>query len=202
MIKKVLVFGLVLFAIANLAKPRTNSLPQPNSEKLATLYGAVDEDTYRIFARQMEETSHLPGHRLIVINSPGGMVYYGQLMIDMMHKEQARGVKMICKVDGQVSSMAFNLLSHCDVRLATRKSFGVVHKIAAVGICGYDSPERCTARNLRKQAEMLDQGDEPYRQKNAEMMNLSLKEYDVLADNETFWTAAQLFRIGYLHDVL
>ena len=141
-------------------------------------------------------TLHGPGARVLIINSPGGEVGLGQKMIDVLLAEREQtGQPLVCAVIGHASSMAFNILSYCDVRLAVQGSEFTVHKIEGDIPDGY----RHTAENLRKMAKVLDSIDEVYRKKNAEMMHLSLKAYDHYANQEKSWTVDELLKLGYLN---
>lgn len=137
---------------------------------------------------------------VIIINSPGGSVEFGQQIIDAVEQIRANTHKrVVCMVNGDASSMGFNLLTHCDVRLSTAHSRMVVHKIEWAGAC--EIQQRHTAKFYRAIAEYLDQVDEPYRQANAKAMHLDLWDYDHFADQETDWTPGLLKTIGYLHGI-
>lgn len=170
-----------------------------NSQKIAHIVGEIDTQTQFRFEMEMESTRDIPGDRLILIDSPGGYVEAGQRMLEVLDVERARGVKAVCVVMGEASSMAFDILTHCDVRLAAPNSHMTVHKIA---ISQWDTNARGTAANLRREADELDQIDEPYRKANAKAMHLTLREYDRYADQETSWTASILLQRGYLQGIL
>lgn len=166
-----------------------------STDKVAHVQGIISPETDLAFELEMLSDFGSLGDRLILINSPGGQVDSGVRMIGLMEAEKARGVRIVCVVTGEASSMAFNLLTHCDVRLASSHAFMVVHKVA-IGMLPPD--RRLTAAFLRQVAAYMDELDEPFRQANARAMHLSLKDYDLFADNETAWTAETLLRMGYL----
>ena len=171
------------------------SFVSSGSAKIVTIAGVIDDSTVREVQIQLRATRTLPGDRIVLIDSFGGSVSSGLRIIDLLEKERSATVHLVCIVDGEADSMAFNLLSHCDVRLATPRSHFVVHKVAAGGL---DEHERGTAKNLRKMADEIDRIDERFRQLNARMMHLSLSDYDRFADAERNWTARELLQIGYL----
>lgn len=170
-----------------------------NTNKIAHLEGDVDQDSELRFSTEMLMTSSLPGPRVIFINSPGGYSTSGEDMINMIEAERKEGTKVICIVVRDASSMAFNLLTHCDVRLATKNARFVVHKLAAGGIPPY---MRGTAKNLRLMAADLDKDDEKYRQANRKAMHLSLAMYDFYADKDTAFNTEQLLNMKYLQGVV
>jgi ATP-dependent protease ClpP protease subunit len=165
------------------------------TDKVAVLRGGVDSSTEFVFKRGMVEHYGKPGPRVILINSRGGIVSNGNAMLKEIRLEQSKGVKVICVVEKIAHSMAFNILTNCDVRLAVPKAVMLVHKVALMNAPTY----RFTAKNLRDTAEELDRDDEPFRQANAKAMGLSLEDYDLFADNETIWRAETLLQRGYLH---
>ncbi len=138
---------------------------------------------------------------VVIIDSPGGDVDFGQQIIDAVdYVKTTLHKRVVCVVDGDASSMGFNLLTHCDVRLATIQSRMVVHKIEWPNV-STAYPMRHTAEFYRKVAKKIDEIDEPYRQANAKAMHLPLWDYDHFADNETDWTASLLKIIGYLQGI-
>lgn len=165
-----------------------------NTKKIVRIYGTIDYQSLQTFTKDMDRAQTLYGDIVILIKSPGGMADVGQKMIDAIHKEQIAGIRVICLVDSYASSMAFNILTNCDVRLMTPGSLSLVHKIAV-----RDINARMTAHNLRIVADVLEKDDERYRQANALAMHLSLEKYDSYADRETYWLAFTLLRMGYLH---
>jgi ATP-dependent protease ClpP protease subunit len=170
------------------------------TSKVVYLYGDVSADSAKSFERQQLATLALKGDRVIVIDSPGGEVDAGQRMISDMDAERANGVKMICVVEARAHSMAFNLLTHCDVRLAADGSLLLFHKIARVySACTLDL--RGTPKRLRKDADDLEKADEPFRQANAKALAMSLRDYDAYADKDTLWRATTLVARGYLQGI-
>lgn len=168
-----------------------------DTKKVVVIDTDIDEAASVKFLLQMAITSVLPGPRIIVIDSDGGSVPAGQTMIDIMEAEKAIGVKMVCVVTERAHSMAFNILTHCDVRLASPKSKFVVHKMAIRELIPpYGT--RLTAKELRKIADDMDKSEIPYRRDNAQAMHLSFKQYDVYTDSETMWSGKILKRMGYL----
>lgn len=164
------------------------------TKKIVHILGEVTERSMIAALAEEAATENLPGDRLVLIKSPGGDVMAGQKLIDGLTLEHNHGIRIVCVAMDMAHSMAFNTLSFCDIRLATKGTTMVVHKVAIGGL-----DVRGTARNLRKVADELDKVDEPYAVQNSKMMRLERKIYDLYADLETEWTANILYSIGYLN---
>lgn len=169
------------------------------TNKVVRITGSItDESAYR-FESQMLLTAALPGPRVVLINSPGGSVRAGNRMIKELEEERSAGVKVICFVEKRAVSMAFNLLTHCDVRLSVVKGSLLFHPVAET-IINCTDDERCTPKRLREEANRLEEEDRPFRTANANALGMSLTEYDVHSVNETWWTTITLLVKGYIHD--
>jgi ATP-dependent protease ClpP protease subunit len=166
------------------------------TDKVTRITAPIQQGDFKRYSASVAQTVMLPGERVIILNSPGGDVTEGQKIINLLELERAMGVRMICIVDRNAHSMAFNILTHCDVRMATEGAGMVVHKCRTFvfGIA--------RAKELRRLADAMDKVDEPYRRANSKAMKLTLKEYDKYADAETNWKAVTLLARGYLHGLL
>jgi ATP-dependent protease ClpP protease subunit len=197
MIKKLLLMSLLLFPQLSYAEKVVAPGYEFSTDKVAHITGEINQEMLYKFSTEMLTTALIPGDRLIIINSPGGEVDTGNTMLRIIETERSLGVRTVCVVLGGASSMAFNILTHCDVRVALPRSHFLVHKVAAGIMYPYDG--RLTAKYLRKAAREMDKIDEPFRRANAAAMGLSLKQYDYYADNETMWTDTKLLIMGYLN---
>ncbi len=168
------------------------------TDKVAHLTGDVDVASLLLFQIEIAMTSALPGPRIVVIDSPGGYEIPGREIIAALEADRARGAQAICVATRSASSMAFNLFTHCDIRLATEHTKFLVHKLALVD-ANISCAPRCTAKKARELADGLEKDDQPYRTANATALNISLADYDLFADNERIWTTADLIAHGYLH---
>lgn len=54
----------------------------------------------------------------IFINSPGGSLYHGDMLVQAIKSAQLRGYTIRCTVGSQAASMAFVIFIHCDERFA------------------------------------------------------------------------------------
>lgn len=170
------------------------------TQKVTLMRGPVTPEMYISVMQQMLVTSQIPGDRILVINSPGGSEDAGSGIIDLMEAEKLLHVRQICIVNHQAESMAFNILTHCDVRLATTTSTIMAHVLALQGVeCLL---HRCTPTYLRSTAEDLAIADLPYRKDNAAALMLTPKQYDEYAAKDYVWPIRDLLKRGYLHAVI
>lgn len=187
----------LLVSASGAAKAPAPKVPPTN--KVAHIFGPITAASEAEFEMQMILTAGIPGDRVIEIDSPGGEVEAGNRMLHLLEKEQEAGVKLTCVVLHQASSMAFNILTHCDARLAMPRAKMLVHKVAAGNVF---LGERMTAHRMREIAHDLDEADAPFRRDNAIAMHLSLRDYDLFADNETVWSANTLLKMHYLNGII
>lgn len=68
----------------------------------------------------------------IYINSPGGSVAAGDMIIHEMEKAKAAGVSFSCYVDDMAASMAFQILTYCNNRYAFPTSRLLWHPVRVV----------------------------------------------------------------------
>lgn len=165
------------------------------SNKIVTIVGVIDDAMTESVRIQLLATANIPGARVVLIRSPGGSIDEGHKIIKMLEDERARThQKIMCVAIKDAHSMAFSILTHCDVRMATADSTMVVHKVALGG----DPGIRMSAKNMRQMADEMDKDDEPMIEENRAAMHLSRKDYDKYADVERRWTAKELLAMHYL----
>lgn len=162
--------------------------------------GDINERTQLLFQIQMEATYEIPGDRVLIIHSRGGVVDIGaQMLIALAIEKTATGGRLICVADSDASSMAFNMLSFCDIKLATPKTHFTMHNVFFYQLqSGLDSGTHLTAKNLRKLADEIEQSNTMWRRTNAAALHMDLKDYDLFADEEHTWTVKDLLGHGYL----
>lgn len=170
-----------------------------DTSKVSRLESEIDDTLAFKFLAEASLTMTIPGDRVIIINSLGGYLSSGNAIIKIMEAEKSVGVRQICVVEGDASSMAFNILTHCDVRLATASSRFLIHKAA---IADLPPGVRGTAKNLRGLANEIEREDKGYSKANCAAMHLTRKEYDENADEERTWYADKLYEIGYLQGLI
>ncbi len=169
------------------------------TEKVVHLTGFINKMSAQTWADETLATAGIEGPRIVLIDSPGGYATQGDEIIKMLETERRAGVQYVCVVLGRASSMAFNILTHCDVRLAAPNAEMLVHKIALESL---PWGMRITARNLKYLAKEMERDDEVYRRANAKALGLSLSAYDHMADAETVQSIDKLLSTGYLHGLV
>jgi ATP-dependent protease ClpP protease subunit len=199
--KKLLVLLLLLCSQTVYALHITDSkhFVSIDTDKVVYLTGEIKPGfTVAIVAGQILKTMTESGDRIVVINSRGGDVDTGKEIISMLRQEKAmfRG-RIVCVVDGDAMSMAFSLLTFCDVRYATAKSHMIFHDAYVTHLEGQLNP-----KNLREAADELERQDMPRREKDRAALHMTLPEYRKHADAETNWTASDLLNRQYLNAIV
>lgn len=170
-----------------------------SSGKVLTIAGEINRDMTSSVTIQLMATANTPGPRIILIRSPGGDVGEGIKIIKLLDEERARThQKLICVAIDGAHSMAFNIMTHCDVRLATAKTRMVAHKIAIGG----DPGVRMTAKNLQAIAKELEKLDRYWAEENAKALHISKSEYDKAADVDYAWSTSELMAHHYLNGIV
>lgn len=169
-----------------------------DTQKVSKILQPIGKRAEEVYRKSVESTLFMPGERIVLIDSPGGDVAEGNKIVALMELEKALGTKMVCVVLRDAHSMAFNILTHCNVRLMVKGSTSVVHKCATNVF--YFGTVR--AKELKELARALDKADAPFRRDNAKAMHLSLRRYDYYADKETRWSAERLKKIKYLDGIM
>lgn len=188
----VLGFSLLLSTSAYALHIKTNKI-DVTTYKVTAIVGGIDSAMVVSYLMQSSANMKIAGDRIVLINSPGGSVVAGEQIGNAMDLERARGTKMICVVLGAAHSMAFNLLAHCDSRIASDDAVMVAHRIAMS-----EPSDRMTAKNLREWADHLDSINIKYDTVNAKLLKLTPEEYSKKADQEYSWSAKELLNIGFL----
>lgn len=172
------------------------------TEKVAHVTGEVNAASLMKFGAEVLQTLKLDGDLVILINSPGGHTDTGQIMSNMVEAERQMHIRTVCVVTGEAASMAFNFLTHCDVRLAVQDAHLLFHKIANLYPCSekYIGP-RMTATTLRAEADELDKIDAVFDAPNAKALHMKMPEYNAHAEKETDWEAPALVKRGYLQGI-
>lgn len=195
-----LIVSVLLFSKVALCATISSPFISYDTKKTVTLVGEINDGMAASVSVQMAMSLDIPGPRLVIIQSPGGEVNAGAKIIKLLQAEKEHThEKLVCVVLGTAHSMAFNLLSRCDVRLATSGSEMVVHKIAYYGT---DPNVRLTAKKLKEMAARLESIDAAFDEVNRKAMGLSASEFDRYADAERRWTAKELLAMHYLDGIV
>lgn len=118
-----LVFGIV-------AEKAGYGAPAPKFDRSRTLFltGGVGYNAIEL-ATEIDKMSALAKEPIyLVINSPGGSIDTGLVLLNAMTTAKARGVSFVCVTPIMAASMAFAVYAHCDVRYAFRFSYLLWHE--------------------------------------------------------------------------
>lgn len=69
----------------------------------------------------------------LIINSPGGSINAGDILIDAMEAVKSRGIKIKCVTTIMTASMAYSIYMHCDERFATSNALLLYHPARVSG---------------------------------------------------------------------
>ena len=186
-----LIFGSYNAHAAHVVSPGVVDI---ETNKVSYIVGPVNSELAEKFKIESMMTRGIPGPRIVIIDSPGGQVDSGQDILDTLMSE---GVPLVCVVVGGASSMAFNILSWCDVRLAISPAVFVVHAVEGA-IPGLSSRRQ---RIISRWQRFFGVVDELFRRRNSIAMGLTLSEYDKDAAAEKAWTVGELLKLRYLNGI-
>lgn len=100
-----------------------------NNENTVILRGPVDENSVSSVITNLNK---LDEHKInLYINSPGGSVHHGNVLIEEIRGLQASGKKINCIADF-AASMAFIILQSCSNRYALNSSVLMQHQMSLV----------------------------------------------------------------------
>lgn len=192
-----------LFLISTVANAASVHSARYNlsTQKVVVIAGVIDEGMTSSVYIQMRLTANMSGPRLVIIRSPGGSVEEGMKIKKMLDDERdATHQKLVCVAVNGAHSMAFNIMTDCNVRLATPGTRMVAHRVAAGALDG-ENP-RLSAKNLREIAKDMDKIDTYFDALNAKALHLTPDQYSRYADDQHAWTVPELVAVGYLNDVV
>jgi ATP-dependent protease ClpP protease subunit len=121
-----------------------------------------------------------------LINSPGGAIVPGYMLVDAMDAVRSQGIKIRCAVGVLAASMAFNMLAHCDERVALSHAALLFH------------PPRIFSRNALTINDLLTAAEDLQRVVDSStgelisMLGMSEESFYKHFYSETLWTASDL----------
>jgi ATP-dependent protease ClpP protease subunit len=124
---------LLLLITGTLSSAQTLQVP---ADRTIRMLGEVDSSYLGIIQRidTLSKLSDAP--IFLLINSPGGSIFVGNLVIDAMNVAKSRGVEFHCASTLLAASMAFQFFVHCDHRYAMKHTKLLFHppRIMYMGI--------------------------------------------------------------------
>lgn len=127
----------------------------------------------------------------VYINSPGGSVFAGIAIYNMLKRHKAL---VRAQVDGIAASIASVILQAGDERVSANNGMVMVHNPMSFAY-GY-------ASDLRKMAEDLDKVKEPIISSYMDRVEISREEVEKLMDEETFMTAIEASKYGFIDTII
>ena len=127
----------------------------------------------------------------IYINSGGGIVYFGEIIIDQINTLKQKGTIVNCYVQGMAASMAFTILQSCSNRLVFSDTRLMQHHMYYLDPYGNKVVmDEDTAGILRLNYEL-------------ERINLDYRTYlkDFIED-ERFFTPLEALSIGAIDEII
>ncbi len=124
----------------------------------------------------------------IIIDSPGGSIIAGMVLVNTMKRTQARGTIIRCVVPRYAASMAFQIFSYCNERYMMAESFVLWHAPRVYIMFGVLLPDSASqlARSLKAWEDLL------LRQLRMSMLPTSRRKFYQYYDEEKFVMGSEL----------
>lgn len=190
-----LVFALALLASAPVwsAEPKkANGNPVVLSQRLIDIAGGINFDSMKKAQKEvLELASHGDEPIWIRINSPGGSVDAGLILIDTMKAVKA---PIHCIVESSAYSMAAIILTYCDKRYGMPHATFMLHE-ASYGTAGEDPQNRSKIDFLTKYLDRL-------HEEIAKNLKMDGKKYRARIRDAWWMLADEAKSIGLIEEVI
>ena len=130
----------------------------------------------------------------VEINSPGGDVFAGLGMFNMLRSFAASGKKITTRVTGVAASIASVIYLAGDKREMPKNTFAMVHS-ASTGVWG-------KAEDLRETADTLDKIDSSLQKVYVDRMGVSEEKAAEILAKDTWLTADECLELGFATDLI
>lgn len=130
----------------------------------------------------------------VEINSPGGDVFAGLGMFNMLRSFAAGGKKVTTRVTGVAASIASVIYLAGDKREMPKNAFAMVHS-ASTGVWG-------KAEDLRETADTLDKIDASLQKVYVDRMGVSEEKAAEILAKDTWLTADECLELGFATDLI
>ncbi len=155
-------------------------------ENLVLISGPIKAENAITAAQRLEQLSLTNEKTVdIFINSPGGEVDSGIVILNAMDLVKARGKVIRCAVGVLSASMAMHILGKCDERYAFENSLLLFHEIYTGGFKITEKTARQIAETMRVLSEKLDRDLR-------KALGASKDNYTKHLEAETMWTGYQM----------
>lgn len=139
-------------------------------------------------ARELDRASRDGSSIVLMINSPGGYVFAGRLILDAMKMARKRGSRIRCLVPFLAASMAFQIYAMCDERYAMEHALLLWHPPRISG-------QSMTADRLEYAIARLRAIELEFIPALLEKLNIPEDIFFYHYDRETLWSATELKRV-------
>ena len=175
-----------LFADVALGAPAKRLILK--AESTVIIKGAIGRNGIAI-ADEILKKAALPGPLSIVLNSPGGSVFTGNMIIQAIEQVKSRGKAVHCVVTRFAASMAFLIFNECNRRYALATSLLLWHA-PRIQLYGIYYPG-----NLRPLYDQLKQMEDFYTTRVLKNLRISKKKYEYYSANDFFHFGSELKKI-------
>lgn len=149
------------------------------------ILGVIDGSMVNI-AQQIDKLSQRSDEPItMLINSPGGYVFVGDIILNAMKIAQQRGVEFHCLSTVYAASMAFSIYNACDYRYAFETTRLLFHPM---WIATQGSRVSELAVSIQNSVEREARLKEELQQK----LKMDTTLFELNYQAETFWTASRL----------
>lgn len=162
-----------------------SSFTVSNYKRHLELIGVVQDNALELANKINDLSIESSDEITLLINSPGGNVNTGMILIDSMRQAKARGVKFRCISTVLSASMAYITLAECDDRYAFSNTLLLWHEIS-LSVRG--AKVRDLYNTLPPVLELQARVDSDL----IEAMKVSQPFYEKHSKSETMWTASEL----------
>lgn len=158
-----------------------------NSERLIKVIGPVGRPILEQADKVRALTEENKKDIFVLLNSPGGSVFTGNMFIEAIKGAQAAGIKVKCISAVFAASMAFNIMLQCDERYVLEETGLLFHPVR-IG-----QAQNITAKDALEMAKHMQEIDNRlltalYKK----LAPMTKEEIDKHYYAETFWRAADL----------
>jgi len=175
---------IIVAAIALTTTSAQAKVLEINPERAVYISGPIGGNSFDI-ANKIEALALTPDPVYLIINSPGGEVTLGYLIINSMNLAKERGVEFRCYVPQIAASMAFQIFANCDKRHALPGAYLLFHPVRVQAELTLTP---ALTRQIYLELRMIE------RRMTAELlsvMNVEHKFFNYHYIAETLWTAKQ-----------
>lgn len=171
------------------ASPSYASTIELNPDRLIQIRGPISGGAL-VIADQIDKLADGSGRTIdMFINSPGGSVLVGGVILNSISAAKERGHKFRCAVGTMAASMAFQILIHCNERVAMKYSYLLFHPMR-VGTNGVSAEE---AQYLY---ERLNAMEKPFILDLLRILKINVDTFMYHYRRETLWAAVEFKQLS------